>query len=140
MTELGRVFKPEIAAHHKINFSVAQIMTLTAGQITAAIAGDGRIKAGTIVKTLSATLGATIINEPLAGCEVAATTEAQGILAHDIHITDASKTDYAAGVIISGVVYEDVVAAANGLATAEADVTALALQGILFYNVKTLKG
>lgn len=140
MTELGRVFKPEIAAHHKINFSVAQIMTLTAGQITAALAADGRIKAGTIVKTLSVTVGATIINDPTAGCEVAAATEAQGILAHDIHITDSTKLDYAVGVIISGVVYEDVMAAANGAATNAADVTELATQGILFYNVKTLKG
>lgn len=140
MEELKNIFTPEIRPAHKVIFSVASQIKLESGELTAALA-VGKIPAGKLLTTKSATSGDTIISNPDAGASVTvADGTAMGVLAHDIKVK-AGVTDYAAGVIISGVVYEDVMKAANGdTATTVANVEALAKQNLLFYNVKTIKG
>lgn len=127
---------------HKNTFSIAATLALTKAEVAAIQADGGTLKGGTFVKTSSATTGATIIGVPTEKISKTAAATAQGILAHDINLSvyDNDAMDVAAGVIVSGQVYEDVVTAANGGAAITADEKkALALQNILFYNAITLK-
>lgn len=138
MKSLGTIFSPEISPIHKMTFSVATQLKLTAGELTTALTA-GYIPAGKLLATKSATDGDTIISNPTAGASVTvADGKAVGILAHDVPV-EAGVTDYSIGVMISGEVYEDVMTKANGASVTTANKEALAKQNILFYNVKTLK-
>jgi len=136
--DLGRVYAPGITVSHKTDFSITVILNLETADITK-YSATGIIPAGTLLKTASATVGDTIVGNPTEGVSIADATEAQGILASDIQLIDSTQTEYAVGVIISGVVYTDAIESANGEAVSDTDVENLAKQGILFYNIKTLK-
>ncbi len=124
MKELSNIFKPEISPIHKVDFSIATQLT---------VAGtEGFIPAGTLVK-------GAVITDPTAPVTVSTVDgEAGAILMHDVNVEEG-VTSYSVGVMISGVVYEDVMVQANGRAIGDLDRLALKSNGILFYNTKTLK-
>ena len=125
------LFRPELEVSHSTTFEVPQILGVTSGDITKF--GD-KIPAGVLLA--SAGTGHILVN-PTSKAIVAAPDKAQGVLAHDIQLNGAG--DYACGVIISGVVYKDIVDKANGGATTALNVTALEKQGCLIYNQITVK-
>lgn len=141
MEELANVFTPEIRPAHKVIFSVAAEIKLTSGELTTALAAGNKLAAGRLLTTKSGTGGDTILSNPTAGASITvADGKAQGVLAHDIKLK-AGVENYMAGIIISGVVYDDVMKAANAnTAVTAANKEALAKQNLLFYNVKTIKG
>ncbi|MGL4998922.1 MAG: hypothetical protein ACRC5T_08160 [Cetobacterium sp.] len=123
MKDLSNVFSPEISPIHKVDFSVATQLT---------VAGtEGTIKAGTL-------LAGDVLANPTVGVTVGADGSAKCILMHDVNV-EAGVTKYSVGVMVSGVVYKDVVELAIGRPVAVADETALKANGILFYNTKTIK-
>lgn len=136
MRELGNVFSSEMNPIHEPKFKVSSVL-----EVTGATAGT-IVKAGTLLASKGAGATDTIKMKPEAGCSVeagAGTTKTSGILSHDVVIEDG-KTEYTVGVLVQGVVYEDAVKNANGNADTSADAKeALLKQGILFYNVKTIK-
>lgn len=124
------VFEPEISPFHKVDFSIACML-----EVTGATAGD-ILKAGKFMYSKAA---GKIKNNPVAGCTATATGTVSGILMHDV-VLDPAITEYPVGILISGVVYDDVVATANGGTTIDPAIkTELMKQGTLFYNVKTMK-
>jgi len=124
------VFEPEIEVAHKVFFEVPQVITITAAEATAA---KGKIKAGRLVMSKGTN---PIERNPEAGCKFAEDDKAQGVLAHDIVIDGAG--DYPCGVILRGIVYEDVLKLANGQDLGDKDRVELKARGITVYNQKTL--
>lgn len=140
MKDLGTVFEPEIRPIHKAGLQIATQIKLEAGELNAYLSAGPKIPAGRLLTTKSTTAGDSIVGQPEKGASVTvAEGKAQGILAHDIEL-EKDVTDYTAGVLISGVVYSDVMKKANFDAEVrEADKVALLKQGIEFYGAKTLK-
>jgi len=138
MKTIENIFVPEQSPIHKLFFSVVAELKLTDEELATVLANGGKIPAGKLLTTSSATVGDTIISNPTEGVAyTVADGAAQGILASDL-IVDSDEKNYPVGVIISGVVYEDVMTSANGEAVSATNKEALAKQNILFYNVKTI--
>lgn len=132
--EFKDIFTPEVQPWHKIEFSVASQLTLETGDKTKKV-----IPAGTLLKAKDT--GKRIELEPEKGVKVAAVAdvaEALGVLIHDVEVVDGVDT-YPVGVMIKGVVYDDVMTQANtGTNWTEAVKKAM-LPNITTYAVNTLK-
>ncbi|MGL5962046.1 MAG: hypothetical protein ACRCZ0_08845 [Cetobacterium sp.] len=122
MKELKNVFTPEISPIHKVDFSVAAQANLAFASATGALVPAGTILTGDALSVveLSKSTGA----------------DASCILMHDVQ-TEVGVDKYSVGVMIEGVVYEDVMILANDQAIVTGAKSALT--GIKFYGVKTLK-
>lgn len=129
------VMTAEVSPIHKVDFSIAcELKFANAGEITAL--GD-MLKAGRFM--YSNTAGMKIKNSPTTGCTSTKGTQlVSGILMHDVML-DPAILEYPVGILVSGVVYEDVVEMANGTDVLDAEKAELAKQGTLFYNVITMK-
>lgn len=132
MKEIKNIFQPEIRPFHKVEFSVATVLDLTAEERTKTF-----IPAGTLLK--AATGGKAIEIDPTKGAKIATVAdvaEPLAVLAHDIVLDGRKK--YPVGVVVKGVVYEDVMKNANTPTNfTEGIITALAPK-ILTYGVTTL--
>lgn len=134
MKEILNVFKPEISPIHKVDFSIAVQLkpnNQPAGKL---------IPAGTLLK-------GDFLKDPASNVAEIVTTAADntvtGVLMHDVYLEDASTTDtrVSVGVMIEGVVYEDVMAQANGSTVWPTDgsaITHLHALGIKVYGAKTI--
>lgn len=132
MQELKNIFTPEIRPIHKAFLQIATHFVATADDV------GKTIKAGTILKTGDDT-NKPIVGQPEKGAKVAVVADVvkmSGILSHDLVVTKQGNLPI--GVLIEGVVYQDVITDVN---TAEnvtdAVITALKGHNITFYNVKT---
>ena len=134
MKELNSIFKPEISPIHKVDFSVAAQLKVTG------VRAEGEvIPAGTILK------GGFLADPKSNVAEIAKVADADavtGVLMHDVEVKAQEalgETNYSVGVMIEGVVYEDVMALANGPANYDNAVKAtLATLGIKTYGAKTI--
>lgn len=127
MKELKDIFKPEKTPVHTVEFSIASQLTV-----------EKDLPAGTLLK--SATAGSRIELEPESGVAVATVAdvaEALGVLMHDVSLASGEKQSV--GVMIKGVVYDDVMEEANTTANWTADVKKALLPNITTYKVSTLK-
>lgn len=132
MTELKNIYVPEMRPIHKAYLEIATHFIATGGDV------GKTIKAGTILKTGDDSSN-EIVHQPEKGAKVAVVADSakmSGILCHDLTITKEGK--FPIGVMVEGVVYEDVMKLANGDGNVTSDViSALKLHNIVFYNVKT---
>lgn len=132
--ETKNIFTPEVQPWHKVEFSIATMLTLEGADLQKTV-----IPAGTLLKAKNT--GKRIELEPENGVKVATVAdvaEKLGVLMHDVEV-EAGVTDYAVGVMIKGVVYSDVMKQANGQSNWTDDVMAAMLPNITTYNVVTLK-
>lgn len=139
MKDLGRIFQPEISPVHKVDFSIATILKLEDAELTEALK-TGYIPAGTLLARKDDQAQAIVADPTKKATPKFTAGQATGVLMHDVEV-EAGEKEYSIGVMISGVLYEDVMNEVNkqsGMTVAE-NKEALAKQGILFYNVKTLK-
>lgn len=133
MKELKNIFQPEVSPIHKVEFSVASQLMLEGADATKEL-----IPAGTLLK--SATAGSRIELAPEAGVKIAKVAdagEALGVLMHDV--APAGAEQVSVGVMIKGVVYEDVMVYANEAANFTAAVKTALLPNITTYKVNTMK-
>lgn len=132
MTELKNIFVPEKRPIHKAFLQIATHFIATSGDV------GKTIPAGTILKAGDDS-GKEIVHQPEKGAKVALVIDVNkmcGILSHDLNVTKEGKLPI--GVLIEGVVYQDVVTDANSTENVtEPVITALKKHNITFYNVKT---
>lgn len=132
MQELKNIFTPEIRPIHKAFLQIATHFVAEGGDV------GKTIKAGTILKAGDDS-EKTIISQPEKGAKVAVVAEVSkmsGILSHDLVVTKEGKLPI--GVLIEGVVYQDVVTDVNTSENVTDEVIkALKAHNITFYNVKT---
>ena len=132
MTEIKNLFKPEINPFHERGFSiVAQLDTTD-------VSGKTYLPAGTILK--SAADGKAIELDPTKGVKVATVADVKkplAVLAHDVQL-ELGQTKYSVGVVIKGVVYQDVMEQANTPENFTEAIIAKLAPNILTYNVITL--
>lgn len=131
MKELKDIFAPEISPIHKVDLSIAvQFKTEATDQ-------DTIIPAGTLLKGAS-------LADPSVVAEVALVADVAnltGILMHDVSVPAGTVAGdrFSVAMMVEGVVYEDVMVAANESANYEATVkAALTTLGIKTYGVKTI--
>lgn len=134
MTELNSIFKPEISPIHKVDFSIAAQLKVSGAKTEGTV-----IPAGTILK------GGFLANPKDNVAEVAVVADAAnvtGVLMHDVQLkaqTGLETNNYSVGIMIEGVVYEDVMKLANGDANYDATVQeTLTALGIKTYGAKTI--
>lgn len=132
MTNLGRVYSPEKSPLHKRTTSIASNMNFVDDAAMSALGWI--VKAGTILESNTALT--SIEEDPKAGVKKGMGTNASGVLMHDL-VLEAGVHKYNVGVLIKGVVYDDVMVEVNGDVSTVRDV--LEGHGILFYNVITNK-
>lgn len=138
MKDLGTIFKPEISPIHKVDFSIATILKLEDAELTEALK-TGYIPAGTLLARKDDQAQAIVADPTKKATPKFTAGQATGVLMHDVEV-DTGVKEYPIGVMISGVLYQDVMDKVNtqtGMKVSE-NAEALAKQGILFYNVKTL--
>lgn len=132
MTELKNIFTPEKRPIHKAFLEIATHFIAEGGDV------GKTIKAGTILKAGDDS-NKEIVHQPEKGAKVAVAADSakmSGVLSHDLVVTKEGKLPI--GVMIEGVVYEDVMKEANGASNVtQAVISALKLHNITFYNVKT---
>lgn len=132
--EFKNIYTPEVQPWHKIEFSIASQLKLEGADLQKKV-----IPAGTLLK--ATTTGKRIELEPEKGVKIALVAdvaEKMGVLIHDVEVEEGVDT-YAVGVMIKGVVYDDVMKTANtGTNWTEAVKEAL-LPNITTYNVITEK-
>lgn len=132
--EAKNIFTPEVQPWHKIEFSIASQLTLDGADLQKKV-----IPAGTLLKAKNT--GKRIELEPENGVKVATVAdvaEALGVLLHDVEVVDGEAT-YPVGVMIKGVVYDDVMAQANTSTNWTDAVKKAMLPNIATYAVNTLK-
>lgn len=132
--EFKDIFTPEVQPWHKIEFSVASQLTLEGADLQKKV-----IPAGTLLKATNTTKRIEL--EPEKGVKVATVAdvaEALGVLIHDVEVVDGA-TAYPVGVMIKGVVYDDVMTQANTSSNWTEAVKAAMLPNITTYAVNTLK-
>lgn len=139
MRKLGQIFFPEETPIHKNTFGIATTLTLTEAELAGALTlGKGRIPAGVYLQ--SNTSAKTILQDVVAGVKIANKSadalKVGGLLTHDIEVI-AGQLVYSAGLMVSGVVYTDIMDKVNAALTSSAVEAHLAKQGLLFYNVIT---
>lgn len=133
MKEIKNAFVPEISPIHKVEFSVATQLTIEGANLQKDI-----IPAGTLVKATNA--GKRIELEPDKGAKIAVVGdagEALGVLMHDVKVADGATQSV--GVMIKGVVYDDVMEQANTKTNWTEAVKEALLPFITTYAVITLK-
>ena len=132
MTELKNIFMPEKRPVHKAFLEIASHFIAGAEDV------GKTIKAGTILKSGDDS-EKTIVSQPDKGAKVAVVADVakmSGILLHDLVVSKEGKLPI--GVLIEGVVYNDVVTEVNESKNVTAEVIkALKLHNITFYNVAT---
>lgn len=132
--EFKDIYTPEVQPWHKIDFSIASQLTLDGGDLEKKV-----IPAGTLLKATNTTKRIEL--EPEKGVKVATVAdvaEALGVLLHDVEVEEGVDT-YAVGVMIKGVVYDDVMKTANTGTNWTDEVKAALLPNITTYNVITEK-
>lgn len=132
--EIKNIFTPEVQPWHKIEFSVATQLELEGADLQKKV-----IPAGTLLKAKNA--GKRIELEPENGVKIALVAdvaEKMGVLLHDVEV-EAGVSTYSVGVMIKGVVYDDVMSSANTTTNWTDDVKAAILPNITTYKVNTLK-
>lgn len=132
MTDLKKVFMPEISPIHKVEFSVASQLTIEGADLEKEV-----IPAGTLLK--ATTTGKRIELEPEKGVKVATVAdvaEKLGVLMHDVEVARGAKQSV--GVMIKGVVYDDVMKQANTDPNWTNEIKAAILPNIITYAVNTL--
>lgn len=132
--EFKDIFTPEVQPWHKIEFSIASQLTLDGGDLQKKV-----IPAGTLLKATNTTKRIEL--EPEKGVKVATVTdvaEPLGVLIHDVEVVDG-VTVYPVGVMIKGVVYDDVMSQANTSSNWTEEIKKALLPNITTYNVITLK-
>ena len=132
MKEIKNIFQPEIRPFHKVEFSVATVLDLTAEEKTKTF-----IPAGTLLKAASGNKAIEI--DPTKGAKIATVSdvaEPLAVLAHDVVLDGRKK--YPVGVVVKGVVYEDVMKKANTPTNFDESVIKALAPRILTYGVKTL--
>ncbi len=134
MKELKSIFQPEVRPAHKVYLQIASHLIATAED-----AKKGIIKAGTLLKA-GTDDGKLIVHQPEKGAKVAVVADVDnicGVLAHDVEV-EVADGKYPIGVIIEGVVYQDVMEDVNTKANfTETVISKLAERKITTYNVKT---
>lgn len=132
MKSLGNSYSPEKSPLHKRTTSIASNMAFADD---AAMSSLGWIlKAGTVLKCVTA--GVPIEEDAGSGVVKGSGADSSGVLMHDV-ILEAGTLTYNVGVLLKGVVYDDVMLEANGGTIDTITKDALESHGILFYNVKT---
>lgn len=132
MKEIKNIFQPEIRPFHKVEFSVATVLDLTAEEKTKTF-----IPAGTLLKAASGNKAIEI--DPTKGAKIATVAdvaEPLAVLAHDVVLDGRKK--YPVGAVIRGVVYRDVMEKANEKKNFEDTIIAALAPKILTYGVTTL--
>lgn len=132
--EFKDIFVPEKQPFHKVEFSIASQMTLEGANLKKAV-----IPAGTLLKATNT--GKRIELEPEKGVKVATVAdvaEKLGVLMHDVQVIDG-QTVYPVGVMIKGIVYDDVMTEANTAPNWTEAVKEAMLPNITTYNVITMK-
>lgn len=132
--EFKDIFVPEKQPFHKVEFSIASQMTLEGANLKKAV-----IPAGTLLKATNT--GKRIELEPEKGVKVATVAdvaEKLGVLMHDVQVIDG-QTMYPVGVMIKGIVYDDVMTEANTAPNWTEAVKEAMLPNITTYNVITMK-
>lgn len=132
MVELKDIFKPEISPVHKVDFSIAAQLNYPEAQ-----ANGGFLPAGTLLK------GDFLDNPEGANAEVvkvaADIDKIEGVLMHDVTFEPQHHGLASVGVMIKGVVYKDVMAAANTAEVWKANAMAILEDGgISVYGAKTI--
>lgn len=133
MKEIKNAFVPEISPIHKVEFSIATQLTIEGADLQKDI-----IPAGTLVKATTA--GKRLELEPEKGAKIAKVAdvaEALGVLMHDVKVADGATQSV--GVMIKGVVYDDVMEQANTKTNWTEAVKEAVLPNITTYAVITLK-
>ena len=133
MKEIKNAFVPEISPIHKVEFSIATQLTIEGDDLQKDI-----IPAGTLVKATTA--GKRLELEPEKGAKIAKVAdvaEALGVLMHDVKVADGATQSV--GVMIKGVVYDDVMEQANTKTNWTEAVKEAVLPNITTYAVITLK-
>jgi hypothetical protein len=128
MKELLNVFKPEISPIHKVGFSIAAQMKVA-----------GTKAEGVIIPAGTALVG-DFLADPVANVATIATATGAaltGVLMHDVVLEAGTDLVYSVGVMIEGVVYDDVMKSVNAWYVA-ADAVALSAVGVKTYGVKTI--
>lgn len=129
MKEILNIFAPEVSPVHKVDFSVAAQMKVAGANVEGTV-----IPAGTILK-------GDFLKDPAANIAeiVTATGEAAitGVLMHDVVCDSGTDLEYSVGIMIEGVVYNDVMVKVNSWYV-DADATVLAGLGIKTYGAKTI--
>lgn len=131
--EFKDIFTPEVQPWHKIEFSIASQLTLDGEDLKKTV-----IPAGTLLKAKNT--GKRIELEPENGVKIALVAdvgEKLGVLAHDVEVEDGVET-YDVGVIIKGVVYDDVMSQANTTTNWTDAIKEALLPNITTYKVNTL--
>lgn len=132
--EFKDIFTPEVQPWHKIEFSIASQLTLEGGDLQKKV-----IPAGTLLKAKNTGKGIEL--EPGNGVKIALVadaTEKLGVLIHDVEVVEG-ETTYPVGVMIKGVVYDDVMTQANTGTNWTDAVKKAMLPNITTYKVNTLK-
>lgn len=132
MKEIKNIFQPEIRPFHKVEFSVATVLDLTAEEKTKTF-----IPAGTLLKAASGEKAIEI--DPTKGAKIATVADVAGplaVLAHDVVLDGRGK--YPVGVVVEGIVYEDVMKNANTKANFTEEIIKALAPKILTYGVTTL--
>ena len=133
MKEIKNAFVPEISPIHKVEFSIATQLTIEGDNLQKDI-----IPAGTLVK--ATTTGKRLELEPEKGAKIAKVgdvAEALGVLMHDVKVADGATQSV--GVMIKGIVYDDVMKEANTATNWTDTVKEALLPNITTYAVITLK-
>ena len=133
MKEIKNAFVPEISPIHKVEFSIATQLTIEGDNLQKDI-----IPAGTLVK--ATTTGKRLELEPEKGAKIAKVgdvAEALGVLMHDVRVADGATQSV--GVMIKGIVYDDVMKEANTATNWTDTVKEALLPNITTYAVITLK-
>lgn len=132
--EFKDIFTPEVQPWHKIEFSIASQLTLEGADLNKKV-----IPAGTLLKAKNT--GKRIELEPENGVKIALVAdvaEKLGVLIHDVEVVEG-ETTYPVGVMIKGVVYDDVMTQANTGTNWTDAVKEAMLPNITTYKVNTLK-
>ena len=133
MKEFKDIFKPEIQPAHKVEFSISANLTIEGSDLQKDV-----IPAGTLLKL--ATGDERIEMNPTAGVKVATVSDIAkplGILLHDVNVADGKNQNV--GIMIKGVVYDDVCLKANTSTNWTTAMVAHLLPHITTYKVGTLK-
>lgn len=129
MKEILNALRPEISPVHKIDFSIAAQLVASGARTEGAV-----IPAGTL-------LTGDFLADPVTNKAIPATAtgaELTGVLLHDVVLEAGTDLEYSVGVMIKGVVYDDVIKSVNAWYV-DADRAKLYVHGIVGYGAKTLK-